>query len=38
VLGDEGDALEEKDGRVIRSLVLDVQSPIDTQENIKVCS
>jgi hypothetical protein len=38
VLDDEGGALEEKDGRVIRALGFDVQSLIDTQEDIKVCS
>jgi DNA repair exonuclease SbcCD ATPase subunit len=38
VLDDEGGALEEKDGRVIRALGFDVQSLIDTQEDIKNCA
>ncbi|GJM90992.1 hypothetical protein PR202_ga07325 [Eleusine coracana subsp. coracana] len=40
VLDEKGDALEEKDGRVVRALGLDIQSLIDAQENIKesLCS
>ncbi|KAK3152835.1 hypothetical protein QOZ80_2BG0164170 [Eleusine coracana subsp. coracana] len=39
-LNEKGDALEEKDGRVMRALGLDIQSLIDAQENIKesLCS
>ena len=38
VVDEKLDPLEEENGRVMRAMELDIQSLINEQENIKVCS
>lgn len=38
VVDEKFDPLEEENGRVMRAMELDIQSLINEQENIKVCS